>query len=171
MDFSWICLSFFQIFLAKPKIIFSVTCAPSPPPPLGGVNRARPLSSLSGSLRLSFTGLSSTPPLLQPFYRGASAQRRPEDAETAPLKGNSAFLWSAFLRVAILHASDSLNPSYDVWRADGQAGRRVAGGSPPQLAAQTRGKIAGRECVWRPRLVAGSSQVCVKNGDVFQQTT
>ncbi|KAG7494665.1 hypothetical protein JOB18_035349 [Solea senegalensis] len=39
-----------------------------------------------------FPGLSFTPPLLQPFYRGLSAQRRVEDAETAALKGIQTWL-------------------------------------------------------------------------------
>lgn len=68
-----------------------VTSGRSLPPPLGGVSRARPLSSLLGSLRLS--SLVCHPLLLQPFYCGESAQRRPEDDETAPLKGNFSILF------------------------------------------------------------------------------
>lgn len=56
-----------------------------PPSPL-----PQPASQPASASRSSL-GLSSTPPLLQPFYCGASVQQRPEDAETAALEGNAAF--------------------------------------------------------------------------------
>lgn len=140
LNFLWILFRkcFFKV---QPKVIFQ-SLVPHPHP---STRLTAPAPSpLPASLRLSiFPGLSSTPPLLQPFYRGASLQQRPEDAETAALKGNSAFLLSTFSRVAHLHVYDSANTSDNIWRADGQAGRR-AEGAPTASSCSDRGKIAGR---------------------------
>lgn len=148
-----------------------MTCACPPPPPLGGVSRARPLLLSPRQPPPLFPGLSSTPLLLQPFYRGPSAQRRLEDAETAPLKGIAAFLLSTLIRVGNHYVSDSLNASGYVWGAECQAGRGLGGLREPQqlVAAKTEERLL--LSVTRAKLVAGSLQVRVKNGDVFHQTS
>lgn len=130
--------------MVQPKVIFQSLVPHSHPHPSTGLTAPAP-SPLPASLRLSiFPGLSSTPPLLQPFYCGALVQQRPEDAETAALKGNCPFLFNTFSCVAYLHVSDSANTWDNMWRADGRAGRR-AGGASTASSCSDRGKIA--ECL------------------------
>lgn len=132
-----------SFFTVQPKVIF-LSLVPHPyPHPSTGLTEPAP-SSLPASLRLSiFPGLSSTPPLLQPFYRGASVQQRPEDAETAALKGNSSFLLTSLCRVAYLDVSNSAVTSDSICRADEPAGRGAKVASTASSCSD-RGKIAGR---------------------------
>lgn len=129
-------------FTVQPKVIFQSLVLHPYPHPSTGLTEPAP-SSLPASLRLSiFPGLSSTPPLLQPFYWGAS-QQRPEDAETAALKGNSGFLLIGLSRVAYLDVSNSAVTSDSICRADELAGRGAKVASTASSCSD-RGKIAGR---------------------------
>lgn len=162
-------LLFLKLFFSvKPEIIFqSLAPAPHPHRSAGLTEPAPSPLSLRQPPPL-FSGLSSTLLLLQPFYRGASAQRRPEDAETVPLKGN-AFLLLLLEHSSSWHISDSANTSGDVRRAEGPSWLEPLKVPPKTGSFSDRGKTTGG--LWRAELVAGSSQVRMKNGNVFHQTT